>query len=195
MFSAHVFSQCTSEHGRLVTSVSAAAASAAAPPDSGASAVRALISTIQQEEVAVHIDVKSALKVRTLLISSLLAVTQFSVVQEMTLEHLPPGTLPLSEPTDKLAQLRAKALKRGYADTLLSVCKLGATFICCRIAQPFPFMELELFLPTWAALVFSHRIAIWPTCTLHLHECRPWPSSAKKATKGTKIPRRSANWI
>ena len=51
---------------RFVQSVSNTASSQAAPPDSGASAVRALISTIQQEETAVHADVKPALKVKPL---------------------------------------------------------------------------------------------------------------------------------
>jgi hypothetical protein len=52
-------------------------------------------------------------------------------LQAMTLEYLPEACFPPGEATNKLASLRAKAIK-------------------ARVAAPFPYMELVEFLPSWA---------------------------------------------
>ena len=53
-------------------------------------------------------------------------------MQDISMKQLPTNCMPLSAPTDKLASLRAKAIKHG-------------------IANPFPKMDIEEFLPPWAA--------------------------------------------
>ena len=52
-------------------------------------------------------------------------------LQLMSLAALPSSCFPVSEPTDKLATLKAKAVK-------------------ARVQAPFPLMEVAEFLPAWA---------------------------------------------
>jgi hypothetical protein len=78
----------------------------------------------RKEEVKVKVDVPAKLQV-------------------MSLAALPSSCFPLSEPTDKLATLRARAVK-------------------ARVQAPFPLMEVAEFLPAWAQDVRTlfHRCVV-----------------------------------
>lgn len=78
----------------------------------------------RKEEVKVKVDVPAKLQV-------------------MSLAALPSSCFPLSEPTDKLATLRARAVK-------------------ARVQAPFPLMEVAEFLPAWAQDVrrLFHRCVV-----------------------------------
>ena len=83
------------------------------PPSEHASAVALLVDSLRrQEEPVVHVALGAK-------------------VESMTLKGLDVECFPQSVPTDKLASLRAKAIKKG-------------------IQKPFPFVDVVDFLPPWA---------------------------------------------
>ena len=67
-------------------------------------------------------------------------------VKEITLEGLCTACVPLSAPTDKLAQLKAAEVDKG-------------------VAKPFPFIEVGEFLPLWAEVV-APQVCGFVCCSL-----------------------------
>ena len=108
------------------------AASVRAPPSDTVDSMRALISVIKKEEITISVDLGEKIPVRRLPFFLLEFGMFFNVLlQAMNLASLPEACFPPGEATNKLASLRAKAMK-------------------ARVAAPFPFMDLAEFLPSWA---------------------------------------------
>ena len=100
----------------MVEAVSAAAAGSTQQTDGGA--VRALVDIIKKEETTVHVDMSQKIKA-------------------ISLKNLPETCFPEPEPTNKLASLRAKAMKN-------------------HVAKPFPMVDISDFL----TIQFVVRIAM-----------------------------------
>ena len=111
--------------------------------------LRALFSEIRKEETKPHIDLEKSLTVRLTRLVMMLVIGCMHLWQEITLAALLSSLFPTSAATDKLALLKSRAQK-------------------AQGGQPFPLMDIEEFLPTWAkevrALPRGRCARIAPVC-------------------------------
>ena len=97
------------------------------------SAVRDLVNVIKKEEVTVNIDLFTRINVRLCLhyVPQLFHVNVFALWQAISLNGLSDACFPTADAANKLASSRARDLK-------------------AKIAVPFPFVDLQSFVPSWA---------------------------------------------
>jgi len=108
-------------------------AAPAAGMQTDSSAVRDLVNVIKKEEVTVNIDLFTRINVRLCLhyVPQLFHVNVFALWQAISLNGLSDACFPTADAANKLASFRARDLK-------------------AKIAVPFPFMDLQSFVPSWA---------------------------------------------
>ena len=152
---------CTWRHVRMVSAVGAANQAITQQPVEDRTergGFNALIQALHKEEVKVHLDLDTKIQVRPVgQLAAWLCTVAFTMPQEIKLKGLPSACFPTSESADKLAGLRAKAMKAS-------------------IARPFPFMDMAEFQPSWAKVAGSEESGTTEKvlCTLalprpHLH--------------------------
>ena len=98
---------------------------------SDGNSVRDLVNVIKKEEVTVTIDLFNCINVRFRCTVCHLYFLVPVFLQGIKMEGLPDSCFPTAEAANKLATLRARDLK-------------------AKIVAPFPYIEMSLFVPSWA---------------------------------------------
>ena len=91
-----------------------------------------------------------------------------SLWQAISVAGLPTVCFPAQAATDKLASLRAKALKYAACDCILHCPMSIIRFDRNKVIKPFPLVDIALFLPPWAAEACFCSLCVCDGCTFSI---------------------------
>ena len=119
--------------------------------NSASGTVTELVKAVRDEDAKVHVDLVSCLAQSFRALIHLSCWHQALRIPTISLGNLTSACYPSSEATDKLAQLKEKVSRAVIAVVVHACCVFFSQAKRKGIGNPFPFMPVAEFLPSWAA--------------------------------------------